>query len=256
MIFFFDIDGTLMPFGKDIPASAAEAIHRLRADGHKAFLSTGRSPSEVSSKVRSIGFDGAVYSSGAAVEIDGKFVFHRVWTKEEYGLALAYFASRGFPLILQSDSGTYLTEKTKDYWYSLLLEHVGRIVQVPGLQIIDGYPEEIELNKMLYIGGPLELVRSDLAPHLQVVANTVGLAPDMMGEVMLLRNQPYEPVPVSASRPASARARSVRSAAVEPCGSEISVRPIHDASAPSASGPMICAVTVIFALPISSGDAP
>ena len=185
MIFFFDIDGTLMPFGKDIPASAAEAIHRLRADGHKAFLATGRSPSEVSSKVRSIGFDGAVYSSGAAVEIDGKFVFHRVWTKEEYGMALAYFASRGFPLILQSDSGTYLTEKTKDYWYSLLLEHVGRIVQVPGLQIIDGYPEEIELNKMLYIGGPLELVRSGLAPHLQVVANTVGLAPDMMGEVML-----------------------------------------------------------------------
>ena len=71
------------------------------------------------------------------------------------------------------------------HWYSLLLEHVGRIVQVPGLQIIDGYPEEIELNKMLYIGGPLELVRSGLAPHLQVVANTVGLAPDMMGEVML-----------------------------------------------------------------------
>ena len=124
MIFFFDIDGTLMPFGKDIPASATEAIHRLRADGHKAFLATGRSPSEVSSKVRSIGFDGAVYSSGAAVEIDGKFVFHRVWTKEEYGLALAYFASRGFPLILQSDSGTYLTEKTKDYWYSLLLDEI------------------------------------------------------------------------------------------------------------------------------------
>ena len=149
MIFFFDIDGTLMPFGKDVPASTIEAIHSLRRDGHKAFIATGRSPAEVSDRIRSIGFDGAVYSSGAAVEIDGKTIYRRIWSRKEYDKAVPYLLGRGFPVILQADNGTYLTQETQDIWYSLLMKHVGRIVQVPSLRIVDELPDDEEVNKLL-----------------------------------------------------------------------------------------------------------
>lgn len=186
MIFFFDIDGTLMPFGKDVPASTIEAIHSLRRDGHKAFIATGRSPAEVSDRIRSIGFDGAVYSSGAAVEIDGKTIYRRIWSRKEYDKAVPYLLGRGFPVILQADNGTYLTQETQDIWYSLLMKYVGRIVQVPSLRIVDELPDDEEVNKLLYIGGPLIEVAQALVPEFQTVANTVGLPPDMMGEVMLV----------------------------------------------------------------------
>ena len=46
-------------------------------------------------------------------------------------------------------------------------------------------PDDEEVNKLLYIGGPLIEVSQALVPEFQTVANTVGLPPDMMGEVML-----------------------------------------------------------------------
>ena len=40
---FFDIDGTLVPFGMhEVPASTREAITRIREQGVKVFICTGR----------------------------------------------------------------------------------------------------------------------------------------------------------------------------------------------------------------------
>ena len=38
--FFFDIDGTLKPYGQKIPQSAKETINRLQKEGHTIFLAT------------------------------------------------------------------------------------------------------------------------------------------------------------------------------------------------------------------------
>ncbi len=40
---FFDIDGTLLPFGAEaLPASTVDALARLRKNGVKTFIATGR----------------------------------------------------------------------------------------------------------------------------------------------------------------------------------------------------------------------
>jgi len=40
---FFDIDGTLLPFeAKHLPASTVDALARLRKNGVKTFIATGR----------------------------------------------------------------------------------------------------------------------------------------------------------------------------------------------------------------------
>ena len=40
---FFDIDGTLVPFGdRDVPAEVKKAIKTMRSKGIKVFIATGR----------------------------------------------------------------------------------------------------------------------------------------------------------------------------------------------------------------------
>lgn len=62
---FFDIDGTLVPFGdRGIPAGVKEAIRKVRADGVKVFISTGRHL-EWMDNVDGVEFDGYVTVNGA-----------------------------------------------------------------------------------------------------------------------------------------------------------------------------------------------
>lgn len=46
-IIFLDVDGTLTDYEKHIPAFAAEAIRKARANGHRVYLCTGRSRAEI-----------------------------------------------------------------------------------------------------------------------------------------------------------------------------------------------------------------
>ena len=56
--FFFDVDGTLLPFGKGLPESALEAILDAKSRGHRIFVCTGTSPSEMDKALSPIPFDG------------------------------------------------------------------------------------------------------------------------------------------------------------------------------------------------------
>lgn len=63
-LLFFDIDGTLA-YPRSNPSSATvEAIRSARAEGHKVFLSTGRTRESVPEAVTEIGFDGGIFSAG------------------------------------------------------------------------------------------------------------------------------------------------------------------------------------------------
>ena len=94
--FFFDIDGTLLPVGKPIPADAVSALHHAQSLGHRLFLCTGRSPFELTDEIRAFPFDGGVFSAGAYIMAGDKTVFRGYITEqqkdyffkvaEEYGL--------------------------------------------------------------------------------------------------------------------------------------------------------------------------
>ena len=64
-LIFLDIDGTLVaPRSRPTPA-VREAIRRIRANGHLAFLCTGRNPPIIGADILDIGFDGVIASAGA-----------------------------------------------------------------------------------------------------------------------------------------------------------------------------------------------
>ncbi len=66
-LLFFDIDGTLAYPGQSPSAATMEAIRTARRNGHKAFLSTGRTVDSIPPSVAEIGFDGGIFSSGGIV---------------------------------------------------------------------------------------------------------------------------------------------------------------------------------------------
>jgi Cof subfamily protein (haloacid dehalogenase superfamily) len=74
-LLFFDIDGTLAMPGKKVSQRTRDAIRAARANGHKAFICTGRSPEIVNEDILSIGFDGGIFHAGGRAVIDGKTVY-------------------------------------------------------------------------------------------------------------------------------------------------------------------------------------
>ena len=62
-IIFLDVDGTLTDYENHIPASAAEAIRKARANGHRVYLCTGRSRAEIYDELWAIGLDGMIGGS-------------------------------------------------------------------------------------------------------------------------------------------------------------------------------------------------
>ena len=57
-VIFIDVDGTLLTYENILPKSAVEAIRTARKNGHKVYISTGRSRAEVYDYIWDIGLDG------------------------------------------------------------------------------------------------------------------------------------------------------------------------------------------------------
>ena len=72
---FFDIDGTIRGKSREITKRNREAICKLRENGHKAFLCTGRAPVSITQDILDVGFDGVISAAGSFIQIDGKYIY-------------------------------------------------------------------------------------------------------------------------------------------------------------------------------------
>ena len=82
-ILFIDVDGTLVDYDNNIPQSAVEAIKIARNNGHKVYICTGRSKSEVYQELWDIGLDGMIGGNGSYVEDNNNVVMHNTITYEQ-----------------------------------------------------------------------------------------------------------------------------------------------------------------------------
>lgn len=88
-IIFLDVDGTLTDYENHIPASAAEAIRKARANGHRVYLCTGRSRAEIYDELWAIGLDGMIGGNGCYAE-EQMAADHVTDDVERDGLAKAF----------------------------------------------------------------------------------------------------------------------------------------------------------------------
>ena len=118
MIFFFDVDGTLL-YHKEwrVPASAVQALKELHDRGHLLYLNTSRSPNEmanVAAAMRELPLDGAVLTGGALVLAGDRAVRELYAPEKDMHEALALLDSWHIPVRWQGKDTLHYTAEPSE----------------------------------------------------------------------------------------------------------------------------------------------
>lgn len=185
--FLFDVDGTLVPFGKKMPQGTVEAIVKAKELGHRLFFCTGRSEIELAGLIDMSLFDGGVFSGGNVVTYGGKHVYRRVFSPEDRDFIFRFEKEKGLLPLYQAEDGTYATQETMDFSDDLLIPVIGAGLQIPGLKLVEKMPENLEIIKFMYFAKNQDALecRRLLEPRFDTVDNTVGATQDWASEVNL-----------------------------------------------------------------------
>lgn len=110
-IVFFDIDGTLLPFGESkVPDSTIESIKKLREKGIKVIVATGKSLKQMlDTPVRSIEFDGYITLNGQlCYDKDMHMFFGTPIDENEMQVLAQAFRGKKIPFALISEFTRYI----------------------------------------------------------------------------------------------------------------------------------------------------
>lgn len=178
-ILFIDVDGTLVDYENNLPTSAVDAIRKARENGHKVFITTGRSKAEVYSNILEIGLDGMIGGNGSFVESDGNVIMHQLITLEQCRHIVDWLHERGLEFYLESNNGLFASENFEMGALDAIRKYsAGKGKEnAYGLTVRDVFPEMIfngnlyrdDLNKVSYVLGSYQdyLDAQDEFPDLQ-----------------------------------------------------------------------------------------
>lgn len=144
-IIFMDIDGTIWDDRMQIPESTITAIDKLKENGHKAFICTGRARGNIrSQKLLDIGFDGIISACGNHVEMDGKIIFENILPPELVKYSINLLRECHMPAVLEGPEYHWIAEKglEDDPYVTYLFQEMGQAA----LPLRD-YTEDIRINK-------------------------------------------------------------------------------------------------------------
>ncbi len=125
-IIFIDVDGTLVDYENNLPDSAVEAIRKARDNGHRVYISTGRSRAEVYDDIWDIGLDGMIGGNGSYVEDHGVVVMHQLITYEQCRRIVDWLHSRKLEFYLESNNGLFASEHFEEKAESTIQEYTRR----------------------------------------------------------------------------------------------------------------------------------
>lgn len=111
---FFDIDGTLAHPGQAPSESTVKSIQAARRNGHKVFISTGRTMDSIPKPIATIGFDGGIFSSGGIAAVDGKIVIQHVMDSALVQKILSALHRHNMFYTLETADGRYNSENAQD----------------------------------------------------------------------------------------------------------------------------------------------
>lgn len=109
-----DIDGTIRDFNGEISENTVKAIKKLRNKGHKVFISSGRSESEIEKRVIDIGFDGVISSGGARLSIDDECIFDKVFPDEFKNELSKFLIKNEFTIQFQTAKSGYVLKSQEE----------------------------------------------------------------------------------------------------------------------------------------------
>ena len=142
---FFDIDGTLWDEDYVIPESTKLAIAKLKENGHKTFLCSGRSRSSIQAKhLLDLGFDGIVAACGNYIELNGEVIYNNILSPEKTKKLVETLKECRMPVVLEGheecwiDTEGFEGDAYVDYLFQLLGERAHPLI---------GHEDSITINK-------------------------------------------------------------------------------------------------------------
>ena len=160
-IIFIDVDGTLVDYEGNLPDSAVTAIRKARANGHRVYISTGRSKAEVYQNIWDIGLDGMIGGNGSYVEDHGAVILHQLISYEQCVHIVDWLHDRGLEFYLESNNGLFASEHFETAGEPVIQEYSRRkgLGSADAMTIRKAFPDMIfggelyrdDLNKVSYI---------------------------------------------------------------------------------------------------------
>lgn len=184
---FFDVDGTLLPFGEDATESTKLALKLAHEKGHKLFLSTGRSPAELDPRLKVFPFDGGVFSGGSIAIADSNRIYERFFSAEQVEKVFELANKRGWLLLSQTDKGSYMTNQMRDTLFDMFMRCNGRLLVIDNLYTVSKLEVMPNITKMIFItpDHDVKKVREELREIFDIVDNTMGVPLDDCAEIVL-----------------------------------------------------------------------
>ena len=175
-IVFFDIDGTLWDEQTQIPDSTVTAIARLKANGHKAILCSGRARGNIrNQKLLALDFDGIIAACGNHVELNGKIVYEKILTYEEVKKVIEVCGQYHMPIVLEGPGKHWLDGEgfEGDPYIDFLMEELqGDAI------ILDGPTEDIHVNKfssLIHENTDIDAIRRELEKEFEFLMHGGGI---------------------------------------------------------------------------------
>ena len=184
---FFDVDGTLMPFGKRLPDSARKALLDAHNNGHELFLATGRGMNELEPELLELPFVGGIFSAGAVCIYKDEKVVNHIFTQSQ--LTELYDIAKEYDLdyLIQSSNWTVMTKEFKKIFFEMFSGVDDWIVDFPNLKEVEDYPLDLDIMKMVAYSekGEMSKIKALLAEKYDVVDNSFGVSQDCFSEISL-----------------------------------------------------------------------
>lgn len=175
---FFDIDGTLWDWKYRIPDSTREAMRRLHANGHLAFICSGRAKGNIREPaLMSLGFDGFVAACGGYVEVDEKVIFETVVSHDAVRRTIEAVQECKMPVVLEGPQKHWVSE-----WGFCKDEYVDELHRVMGSDAIEliEYSDDIHINKFaadVLVMTDYKGIKERLGDYFHFIEH--GLTPDL-----------------------------------------------------------------------------
>ncbi len=200
-LLFFDIDGTLVDFNRNMPDSAREALKKVQRGGHKILLCTGRGKSQIYPHLLDFGFDGIIAAGGAYIEYNGKVLYHNTFGEERIKQAAKIFRRHQISFMLQQEDGCYLSGDSLYHFRDTLMpghEDAGSDEVLEYLQdslgtiildnnILDHPTAYTNTESILYTNSPISFaeIQGLLGPSLTVTAASYATPRPSQGEITI-----------------------------------------------------------------------
>lgn len=193
-VVFLDVDGTLCNDLGLIPASAIEAIHKAKENGHKIYLCTGRCKAELYDFIMEIGFDGVIGSGGGFVESDGKMLYHKKFEEQDLQDILSYFNKYNMNYYIETNHGMFASKNCITQ-----LNNIAKSIEEMGedpngcYQFSDALlplmedTKLVDVNKICFLdtGHPFVNIKNKFENRFTIMHCTVPMFGDNSGEVIL-----------------------------------------------------------------------